>query len=266
MDAESQVEPSHPSRLPLYTQYAAALLLVAAATVLAFAVQRLIAAPNLTLIFVLPVVIAATSFGWGPSLAAAVAGVLSFDFFFTEPKLSFAIASPTDVWAAVVLFIIAALVSAVAAQSRRQALEAQLAAQQALALQALAHVVIDGRPPREVEQAAATALGRIFHAPAVVFAVVEGKLDIAAQAGGAVIATPEEEAARGAAESRVAMRAHAYPFEASRFDFWPLPTHEGAYVLGVDFTKSRNERPEGPERFVEVVGAYLAAAVSGTRA
>jgi K+-sensing histidine kinase KdpD len=40
-------------------------------------------APGLTLIFVLPVVIAGTAFGLGPSVAAIVASVLAFDFFFT---------------------------------------------------------------------------------------------------------------------------------------------------------------------------------------
>src|SRR5271154_1858389 len=77
-----------PGRLSRITQYAVSLLFVAVATGFAFIVERLVGAPNLTLIFVLPVIAAATAFGWGPSLVATVASVLAFDFFFTEPRYS----------------------------------------------------------------------------------------------------------------------------------------------------------------------------------
>lgn len=85
--------------LPLVARYGAALLFVALAAGFAFTVEDRVGAANLTLIFVLPVIGAATLFGWGPSLLATVAGVLAFDFFFTEPKYSLVIASPSDVWA-----------------------------------------------------------------------------------------------------------------------------------------------------------------------
>jgi len=252
--------------LPWAAKYAAALLLVAMAAVIAFAVERLVAAPNLTLVFVLPVVIAATSFGWGPSMAAAVASVLAFDFFFTEPKFSFAIASASDVWAAVLLLVTAAIVSTVAAESRRRAIEARRAAEQAEALRSLAHVLIESRPQGEIVRAAATALGLIFRAPAAIFRVRDGALELVATARGARITRDEEEAARGALDTRVPMRSESYPFESSKFDFWPVATPRGpSYVLGVNFNDAAEGRPNTPERLVEVVGAYLAAASGDAR-
>src|SRR5262249_27566347 len=128
--------------LPAAGQYAVSLLLVGAATVLAFVVKNLIAAPNLTLIFVLPVILAGLAFGWGPSLAAVILGVLAFDFFFTVPYFSFRITTPSDIWAAGLLLVVAAITTTVAAQSRRRAVEAALAAERAEALQKLAQVVI----------------------------------------------------------------------------------------------------------------------------
>ena len=101
--------------LPRLAQYAAPLLFVALATGFALIVEERVGAPNLTLIFVLPVIGAATAFGWGPSLLATLASVLAFDFFFTEPKYSLVIASPADVWAAGLLLVIATIVSALAA-------------------------------------------------------------------------------------------------------------------------------------------------------
>jgi two-component system sensor histidine kinase KdpD len=74
--------PAAPRSLPLIAQYGLALVFVALATGLAFLVQHLISAPNVALIYVLPVIISATLFGWGPSLLAVAVGVIAFDFLF----------------------------------------------------------------------------------------------------------------------------------------------------------------------------------------
>jgi K+-sensing histidine kinase KdpD len=252
------------SGLPAVGQYVVSLLMVGAATVLAFVVENLIAAPNLTLIFVLPVVIAGTAFGWGPSLVAVAAGVLAFDFFFTQPYFSFRIASPSDIWAAALLLVIAAIVTTVAATARRRAVEASRAAERAEALQALAHVVIEARPRAEVVQAAAAALHQIFRAPAVIFLQDDGGLRRAAAAGRPEITAADEDAARGALSDRLHTRAATYPYDQAEFEFWPVATPFGCgCVIGVNFTRNEGERPERPERFVDVVAAYLAVALNG---
>ena len=249
-------------RLPLAAQYTLSLVFVALATVLAFVVENLIAAPNLTLIFVLPVVVCATAFGWGPALLAAVAGVLAFDFFFTQPYYSFRIASPSDLWAAGLLLVIAAIVSSVAAEGRRRAVEARQAAEQAQALQGLAHVVIKGWPEGEILKAAASALNRIFRAPAVIFLERGGRFTEVARAGGATVGEAEEEAARGSLSTQVHTQASTYPYDRSQFDFWPVASAGCRCVLGVDFSRAERERPAEPQRFVDVVGGYLAAALT----
>jgi K+-sensing histidine kinase KdpD len=248
--------------LPATSQYVISLLMVGAATLLAFVVDNLIAAPNLTLVFVLPVVVAGTAFGWGPSLTAVIAGVLAFDFFFTVPYFSFRISSPSDIWAAALLLVIAAIVTTVAAQSRRRAIEASCAADRAEALQALAHIVIENRPRAEVVQAAAASLQQIFRAPAVIYLQEAGALRRAAAAGRLEITAADEEAARGALSDRLHTRAGTYPYDKAAFEFWPVATPSGCgCVIGVDFTRAPGERPDKPERFVDVVAAYLAVAL-----
>jgi K+-sensing histidine kinase KdpD len=254
------------ARAPLAGRYALSLVLVALATLLGFVVAPQVAAPNVTLIFVLPVVVAASAFGWGPAFAAVAASVLSFDFFFTEPKYSLAIASPSDIWAAALLAVTASMVSAVAADARRRALDARRAVEQARALQSVAHAVIEARPRPEIVQAAATALSVIFRAPAAIFLQHGEVLDLAATAGGAAVGWAEEDAARGAASALTPMRAETYPFEASAFDVWPVTSPDGGrYVLGVDFGHGEADRPGDPERFIEAVGAYLAASPGARR-
>jgi two-component system sensor histidine kinase KdpD len=251
-------------RLPAVAQYGVALLLVAIATLIAFAADQVVAAPSLTLIFVVPVVIAATSLGWGPSVATVVASVLAFDFFFTQPYFTLRITDPSEIWAAVLLLATSALVSAVAGQSRRSALEARRAADQAQALQALAHTIIENRSQTEVVEAAASALSRIFAAPAVIFSETAGHLRTEASAGGAVVSEGEIKAAANALEAQTHFRGETYPNDDSRFDFWPVAT-SGAqrYVLAVDFKNSAFERPPEPQRFIEIVGAYVASSRPG---
>jgi K+-sensing histidine kinase KdpD len=246
-------------RAPAVVRYGAALLLVGVAVAVGFALKSLVTPANLTLIFVLPVVIAATSFGWGPSLATVVAGVLAFDFFFTEPYFQFTIASATDLWAAILLFIIAAIVSAVAAEAQRRAASAQRAARQASALQVVAHMVIEGRPRREIVQMAAWSLGQLFGAPSSIFKEGVGGMELVAVSAGTTITSADEEAAHGAVTLHLPSRARSYPFEESHFDFWPVQTSAEMFVLGVDFSRAADGRPAHPERLIEVVGAYLAA-------
>jgi two-component system sensor histidine kinase KdpD len=263
LPAQSGASPGGASApLSAPAQYGLALLLVAAASALAFVVEHVIAAPNLTLIYVLPVVIAGTAFGWGPALVAALAGVLAFDFFFTEPYFSFAIYSPSDIWAAALLLAIAAIVTTVAAQARRRAVEALRAQEQAEALQSLAHVVIEQRPRGEILDAAATALHRVFRAPAVIFLQEDGAFRRAATAGRPQISPIDEEAARGAVKEQLHTRATTYPYDAAEFEFWPVITPAGCRcAIGVDFTRAEADRPEKPERFTDVIAAYLAVAL-----
>lgn len=250
---------STPATHPLLG-YAASAAMVAVATLLAFVVDHLIDAPNLTLVFVLPVVLAATAFGWWPSLAAAALGVLAFDFFFTQPYYSFTISRPSDIWAAALLLVTAAIVSTVAAESRRRALASRQAATQAEALHALAHAIIRAEPYAAVMDLAARSLGEIFDTPAVVLQEAPGALHVAAASGGVQPSAADLDAAQWALANGKATRAETYPFDQSVFDFWPVPSPSGQrLVLGVRLSGRADGRPAAPDRYVDLVAAYLAA-------
>jgi two-component system sensor histidine kinase KdpD len=243
--------------------YAAAMGMVGIAVLLAFVAGHVSPGLNVTLVFVLPVVVAGASFGFGPSLAAAIAGVLAFDFFFTRPYLSFSIASSSDIWAAGLLLVIGAIVSVVAADARRKAVEARREAERAAALHELAHLVAEGADAAEVARATATALARMFHAPAVVLREQAGGLETAAASPGASLSGVDLEAAAWSLAHRQTSHADAYPFDASTFDFWPI-RRRGApgLVLGVG-SGGADARPPHPAQYVELAGAYLAASLAG---
>ena len=236
--------------------YVSSLALVAAATVIAFVVDHLVQTPNLSLVFVLPVIVAALSFGWGPALASALLGVAVFDFLFVEPRMSFQVASPTDLWALALLLLVAAIASTVGARSRRRAVEARRAATQAEALHDLAHAIIQADAGHDLVQTAARSLSRIFDVPAVILAEKSGKLWTAASSGGANLSAADQEAAQWTLANHQPTRAETYPFDQAGFDFWPVASRR--MVLGLKFTGDGDGRPDAPDRLVDLVAGYLA--------
>jgi two-component system sensor histidine kinase KdpD len=249
-------------RTPAWLGYCLSVLMVGAASVVAVVVDHVIHIPNLSLVFVLPVVIAAVSFGWKPAMAAAAAAVVAEDYLLIDPRYTLSVADPANMWALGLLVVVAAIVSTVAAQSRRRTLEAFRAADQAMALQAMARAMTGAIDREAIAEAAAEALGRLFAAPAVVLIDDAGELALAAQAGGFALGAADREAARWMTGARLPTRAGAYPADAAVFDFWPVVTpQQRRCVIGVRFAGSEDGRPETADRLVEIVGGYLSVAI-----
>lgn len=251
-----------PSRIGAWTPYALSMAFVGAASLLAVAVDQRVAIPNVSLIFVLPVVVAAIRYGWGPALFAAVAGVVAYNFLLIEPRYTFRVADPANVWALVLLLITAAAVSAVAAQSRRRALQAWEAVAQGSALQAMARALVAARDSKAIARACAETLTRVFEGPAVVFVAEGDGLHLTARAGGARVSDADEEAAAWALASRLPTRGSAYPTDDCTYDFWPVQTpRRQQAVVGVQISGREQGRPENTERFLDTVAGNLAVAL-----
>ncbi|MGZ3314586.1 MAG: sensor histidine kinase [Caulobacteraceae bacterium] len=261
MSFDTDLRLPRPPPLPAPARYAITLLLVGFVTLAAVLFDRLTQAPNLSLVFVLPVVIAAVSFGWGPSLMAAVLGALAFNFFLIAPRYTLRIADPANAWAFVLLLAVAALVSAMAAQARAKAEEAGRSAEQALVLRAMAQDLVGATDRSAIAAAGARALNRLFQAPAAVLLDGEDAMTTAS-AGGAVLSEADYESARWALAARLPARADAYPVENADYDFWPVTTAQrlGA-VLGVKFSARGDGRPEEADRLVDIVAGYLSVAL-----
>ncbi len=247
---------------PAWLRYVLSLLMVAAATVVAVVVDQAVRVPNLSLIFVLPVVISAVSFGWKPAMTAAVAAVLAVNFFLIAPRYTLSVADPANVWGLGLLLVTAAIASTVAAKSRRRALQALRSADQAMALQVMAREMAGAIDREAIARAAAQALNRLFKAPALVLIDQDDELALAAEAGGVQLGPADMEAARWVVGSRLATRAGVYPADNAGFDFWPVVTPQRRQcVIGVRFEDLEDGRPDAPERMVEIVGGYLSVAV-----
>lgn len=261
-DASRQDQAPSPLSMGWVVRYGLTLAWVGAVTIICVIVDHLIQAPSLALAFVVPVVLAAVTFGWGPSLFAAVTGMLACDFFFITPRYSLWVADPGDIWTLCLLLIVGVIVSTLAARARERAVEAERSADQSRAVQDLAHVLVQTHAPQAVALAAAQALERILQAPAVVLVGRDGALSIAASAGDGRLSAADLEAATFAMTSGLPTRAQTYPADRASFDFWPVAAADsGSAVLGVNLSGRDTGRPGEADRFAEIVGAYLAVAL-----
>jgi hypothetical protein len=124
-------------------RYLASFAMTAVATVVAVGIDRGVSIPNLSLIFVVPVIIAVLAFGLGASLCSAVLGALAYNFFLTEPRYTLDVNDPADIWAIGLLFLVGLIVSGVAYTSRRRASDAALLRRQATVLPSAPDALVD---------------------------------------------------------------------------------------------------------------------------
>jgi two-component system sensor histidine kinase KdpD len=245
------------SEAPAVMSYLASFAMTAVATVLAVGVDSQVTIPNLSLLFVVPVIVAAVSFGLGPSLCSAILGALAYNFFLTEPRYTLVVEDPANIWAIGLLFVVGLIVSGVAFTSRRRGTEAALLRRQATVLQSFSRDVVAADNTKVIVSITSQALAALFGVPVVVMLVTEGKVVSLEKVGGVEPQDAELEAARSSLATGTVVRAGIYPDLASRFDFWPVATAaDQRAVIGLAFDP--DDRPSAPDALIYIVGSILA--------
>lgn len=251
-DAEQLLSPAATS----VVRYAAAIAMTVVATIVAVSVDSKVAIPNLSLVFVVPVIVAGVSLGLGPSLCSALLGALAYNFFLTEPRYSLVVDDVSNIWAIGLLFVIGVIASGVAFTSHRRAAEAALLRKQMDALHGYSNDLMAAGSVKALLSITSRALGALFQVPAVVMLVDDGKVVLLEKTGGGEPQESDLEAARSSLATGAAIRSGVYPNLASRFDFWPVATEGQDAVIGLAFDP--DERPSKPDALVGVVVRLLA--------
>lgn len=108
VDGETAEPPTRRSlRSMPWLGHLGALASVGAAAVIASFVDRYVQSANLAMVFMLSVLVSGLAFGLWPAALAAAAAALAYNFFFLEPRLTFAIGHPSDVFTFAVFFAVA---------------------------------------------------------------------------------------------------------------------------------------------------------------
>ncbi len=100
--------------------YVWTILAVMAVTFVGKVLKPMLNPTNVALLYLLPVLVSATRWGWGPSFFAAFLSVLAFDFFFVPPMFSFTVNEPADLFIFAVYLIVALVTGTMATKLRTE--------------------------------------------------------------------------------------------------------------------------------------------------
>jgi two-component system, OmpR family, sensor histidine kinase KdpD len=123
---EVEVKPT-PERLVLNPKdYLLTILMVLAVTLLDFFLEKFVNPISLVYIYLIATIASALLFGTGPSLFSSIVSLLTFDFFFTEPRYSLTMNHPHDIINVVVFFLTSIIIGQLVKITKRQNLILQV--------------------------------------------------------------------------------------------------------------------------------------------
>ena len=94
---------------------------MAAALAIGKVLTTLTPIPNLSMVFLLAVLVTAMNVGMWPAIFASILSFLVYNFFFIPPIYTFTIAEPYELLALVIFLVVAVISSAMAGRVREQA-------------------------------------------------------------------------------------------------------------------------------------------------
>lgn len=167
--SEEQQEPALSSPQSMrWGAYGKAALLIFATTLLCALVRRVFPLPDLVVLYLLAVMLAAIRYGRGPSVAAAALSVATYDFFFVPPYYTFAVADARYVLTFCMMFGVGLVVSELTARIRRQEHDALAREERTAVLYALSRDLGAATTLAETLAAIASHAGRAFDGAAFV--------------------------------------------------------------------------------------------------
>jgi two-component system sensor histidine kinase KdpD len=177
--------------------YAETLFMVAAATGIGLLIAPRWGNSPVDLLYLVPVMAAASLYGLGPGTTAAVTSALAFNFFFTEPLRTFRIHSPADIVTVILLFAVALVVSRLAARMREQARRATENAARNATIAGLSGRLLSCVDERQIGEISCGELARLFDCNAVLVVRHDDELQAVASAPLDARLTPADHGAAG---------------------------------------------------------------------
>jgi len=180
------------------SEYLRAGLVIAACTALAAGVFRFLSVTDAAMVFLLGVGLVASRYGRGPSVAAAVASIALFDFFFVPPYYTFAVSDVRYLLTFGVMLGIALVISGLTWRIRAQAESARDRERRTASLYAMSRELAATRGRAELVGAAERHLADTFGAQVqILLPSPEGRVEIPV---GAAPAYPMDEKERSVAQ------------------------------------------------------------------
>jgi len=169
-----------PKRIQL-SDYGTGVLYLILATAICFLMYPYFHLSNLIMVYLLGVMLTATGCGQGPAILMSLLSVLAFDFFFVPPRFSFTVEEAQYIVTFMVMFLVALVISHLAAGMRQQTAVARLQERQAAAMHGLSRQLASTRGVEKILQVAVQYISEIFDGEVLALLPDEkGKLNVAA--------------------------------------------------------------------------------------
>ncbi|SNS48545.1 two-component system, OmpR family, sensor histidine kinase KdpD [Sphingomonas laterariae] len=225
--------------------YATIALLLAVTTAVAALAQPWIGAGAVDLLYLVPVIVAASLYGLRPGLIASIAAALAFNFFFLAPTLTFTIADPQSVLTMLILTAVAAFTSNLAGRLRNRAKIGVRGAQESAALAAFSQTLARASDRETTARSVCDEVARLLEVRTILLADRDGHLDIVASQPEAAGLDPIDRAAADWAWARGELAGcGSATLPAANWQFHPLKTGLGVLaVLGVARDDGRDPVP-----------------------
>nr|WP_246548373.1 sensor histidine kinase KdpD [Ancylobacter oerskovii] len=205
---------------------------VGMAALIGTGIERVMHLPNVSLLFLMAVVVSAIRAGYGAAFMAAILSGLGYNFFFIPPLYTFTIASPHEVFAFVVFLLAALLAGGLASRVSEQARAARARAAALQSLYDFSRKLSGNAEADDVLWAAVSQLHESFNRPAVLLTPQNGTLSLAAVwPPDADLDVGDMSAARWAFEHREAAGRDTGTLPSSRWQFRPMTSPHG--VVGI---------------------------------
>jgi two-component system, OmpR family, sensor histidine kinase KdpD len=213
--------------------YLASLLAVAGVTALASALFHILNLGNIALLYLLPVMAAASLYGLRTGLFAGVLSSLAYNFFFLPPTGTLSINNPENIVSIFVLLGVAVATSQLTSRVRAQADMAAASARTNATLAGFVRQIASVNDPAEAAQRICDDVKRLFGVQVVLLApAAGGGLGVlAATDPGYRLDTVDQAAASWAFDSGVSAGKGSGTLAASEWLFQPMKA--GGRVLGV---------------------------------
>ncbi len=142
--------------------YGGAIAIVAGATAISAILQHHSESSDLTMLYLLGVVISAIAFGRGPAIAAALLSVAAFDFLFVPPRFTFRVSDARYLVTFAVMLVVAVITGTLTARLREQRERALLRERRIASLHRLSHDLALRSGTAEVLEAAISRIGELL--------------------------------------------------------------------------------------------------------
>src|SRR5512142_2538878 len=159
-------------------RYMLSLGLVAVATLLSLLFRGRVEPTNLVMIYLVAVVLSAIYLGRGPSLLAAVTGVLAFDIFLIPPYYTLAVSDTQYVLTFVALLAIILVVSTLTARVREQAEAAVQGEARATALYSLGRDLTSATGLEQIANTIIAHISEVFGREVAIFLPKDGQVSV----------------------------------------------------------------------------------------